>query len=528
MVAPKGKEFSMTDNERRIRIGQRFITGFPEDHVTDEFRSMVKKWKIGNIILFQHNIKSRAQLKALTKELEDLVVSETGIKPFIAIDQEGGVVTRLPSDAINVPGAMALSSLRENCEEAIFRCASITAKEMLSLGCTLDFAPDCDVNNNPQNRVIGVRSYSGDPYVVAKNSSFAIKGYLSQGLVCCAKHFPGHGDTSVDSHIGLPVIEKSLEELEEVELVPFRASIEAGVPSIMTSHIVFPKIDDSGLPSTMNRTIITGILRERLGYDGLDFTDCLEMGAIKQNWGTVNGAIMAFKAGVDIACISHTPSLACEACDIAFESVDDAELNESFMRIVLAKDRFLSRRIPQYNVVEREFDAAYVERIRARTLTEVHKLNPLGSFPAFVGCYPFVVTLASNPENKTACFPLAMKELFEGRTIGATAIVTSVDPTAEEIKEVCEKCHSNTSVTIGTYNGHSKPGQIALIKALEKTMSCVNVVALRNPFEFSELSPSTGALAAYEYSPMIMAPIAAVLSGNACADGITRLGGVHE
>ena len=300
------------------------------------------------------------------------------------------------------------------------------------------------------------------------------------------------------------------------------------MPSIMTSHIVFPKIDDSGLPSTMNRTIITGILRERLGYDGLVFTDCLEMGAIKQNWGTVNGALMAFKAGVDIACISHTPSLACEACDIAFESVDDAELNESFMRIVLAKDRFLSRRIPQYNVVEREFDAAYVERIRARTLTEVHKLNPLGSFPAFVGCYPFVVTLASNPENKTACFPLAMKELFEGRTIGATAIVTSVDPTAEEIKEVCEKCHSNTSVTIGTYNGHSKPGQIALIKALEKTMSCVNVVALRNPFEFSELSPSTGALAAYEYSPMIMAPIAAVLSGNACADGITRLGGVHE
>lgn len=520
MIATKGKEFSMTENERRIRIGQRFITGFPEDHVTDEFRAMVKKWKIGNIILFQHNIKSRAQLKALTKDLEELVVSETGIKPFIAIDQEGGVVTRLPSDAINVPGAMALSSLGKGCDEAIFRCASITAKEMLSLGCTLDFAPDCDVNNNPHNRVIGVRSYSDDPSVVAKNSSFAIKGYLSQGVVCCAKHFPGHGDTCVDSHIGLPVIEKSLEELEKVELVPFRSAIEAGVPSIMTSHIVFPKIDDSGLPSTMNRIIITDILRTRLGFDGLVFTDCLEMGAIKQNWGTVNGALMAFKAGVDIACISHTPSLACEACGLAFSNLDDSELDESFMRIVLAKDRFLSRDVFTYDAVERGFDEAYVERTRAKTLTEVRKLHPLGASPAFVGCYPFVVTLASNPENKTACFPLAMKELFEGGTIGTTAIVTSIDPTAEEIKEVCEKCRSNTSVTIGTYNGHSKPGQIALIKALEKTMPCVNVVALRNPFEFSELSPSTGALAAYEYSPMIMAPVAAVLAGRVEADGV--------
>ena len=195
-------------------------------------------------------------------------------------------------------------------------------------------------------------------------------------------------------------------------------------------------------------------------------------------------------------------------------------LNESFMRIVQAKDLFLARDVFTYDAVERGFDEAYVERIRAKTLTEVRKLRPLGSFPAFVGCYPFVVTLASNPENKTACFPVAMKELFDGMGIEGTAIVTSIDPTPEEIAEVCEKCSTNTSVTIGTYNGHSKPGQIALIKALEKTMLCVNVVAQRNPFEFSELSPSTGALAAYEYSPMIMAPVAAVLSGRAEADGV--------
>jgi len=516
-------------NERRIKIGQKIIAGFGQSHLTDEFRALVREKKIGNVILFQSNIESTAQLKELTSELRNLILEETGILPLIAIDQEGGVVTRLPSDAINVPGAMALSAVQGH-DDAISRCSEITAKEMLSLGCNLNFAPDCDVINNPQNRVIGVRSYSSNPKVVAQNSTKSIEGYLKHSLVCCAKHFPGHGDTSVDSHIGLPVIDKDMEELERVELVPFRAAVKAGVPSIMTSHIVFPKLDDSGLPSTMNKKILSGILREKIGFDGVIFTDCLEMGAIKENWGTVQGALKAFEASADIACISHTPSLAAQVSDFVFENLDDENLEASFNRIMALKKRFLYGNAQDYNAKncsshdfaffkydekERSKDAFFANEMRSASLSLVHSLHALGSKPMFVGCYPFVVTMVSNPENKSFCFSTEMKA-----RLGGESIITSIDPTEEEIKNVCLRCKGFSSVTVGTYNGHSKPGQISLIKELENKGYVVNVVALRNPFDLSYVKETTGALVAYEYTPMIMEPIAKVLSGKTKACGV--------
>lgn len=505
--------------ERRIKIGQKIIAGFGQSYLTDEFKALIKEKKIGNVILFQSNIESTSQLKKLTSDLRKLIVEETGILPLIAIDQEGGVVTRLPLEAINVPGAMALTAVQGQ-EDAIFRCSEITAKEMLSYGCNLNFAPDCDVINNPQNRVIGVRSYSNDPTIVAQNSTKAIAGYLKHNLVCCAKHFPGHGDTSVDSHVGLPVIDKDLEELEKVELVPFRAAVKAGVPSIMTSHIVFPKLDDSGLPATMNKKILSGILREKIGFDGVIFTDCLEMGAIQGKWGTVQGALKAFEASADIAGISHTPSLAAQVSDCAFELLDDEILDASFNRIMALKKRFLSDNAQddsfyKYDSEERLNDETFVNDIRSKSLTLVHPLKSLGPKPLFIGCYPFVVTMVSNPENKSFCFSAEMKSL-----LGGESIITSTDPTEEEIKSVCSNCKGFSSVTVGTYNGHSKPGQIALVKELEKVHNAVNVVALRNPFDLSSVQLSTGALAAYEYTPMIMKPIADVLSGKAKPYGV--------
>ena len=180
-----------------------------------------------------------------------------------------------------------------------------------------NLAPDLDVNSNPMNPVIGVRSFGDDPNRAALFGAKAVEGYRNGGILCCGKHFPGHGDTAVDSHIGLPRIEKTLAQLESCELIPFRAAIGAGVPAVMSSHILFPSIETGGVPATMSRAILQGLLRETLGFDGLILSDCMVMDAIRRHYGTARGVVEAMRAGVDMVFVSSNAGLQRESAAAA-------------------------------------------------------------------------------------------------------------------------------------------------------------------------------------------------------------------
>ena len=210
----------------REKIGQRLVFGFPGTTIPAEFAALVREYKIGNVILFRYNIESLPQLARLCADIQELVRGVTGRDAFITIDQEGGMVTRLPWDAVNVPGSMALAATGKP-ENAVL-AAEITARQLRGVGVNFNLAPDLDVNSNPMNPVIGVRSFGDDPQSVALFGTKAVEGYKNGGMLCCGKHFPGHGDTAVDSHIGLPCIEKTMDELEACELISFRAAIKAG------------------------------------------------------------------------------------------------------------------------------------------------------------------------------------------------------------------------------------------------------------------------------------------------------------
>jgi beta-N-acetylhexosaminidase len=222
-------------------LGQKLVFGFHGETLSEEFKQLIREYKVGNVILFLRNVKSAEQLRRLCGEIQELILAETGYPAFIVIDQEGGMVTRLPTDAVNVPGAMAISAT-ENAENARI-AAGITIRQLRGLGVNFNMAPVLDVNSNPANPVIGVRSIGDDPQKVAEFGEAAVRAYENTGVYCCGKHFPGHGDTNVDSHLGLPRIEKTIEELEAAELIPFRRCIEAGIPAIMSSHILFPNIE---------------------------------------------------------------------------------------------------------------------------------------------------------------------------------------------------------------------------------------------------------------------------------------------
>ncbi len=276
-------------------LGQKLVFGFHGTELSEEFISLVKEYKIGNVILFLRNVQSADQLRRLCAQIQELIQAETGYPALIIIDQEGGMVTRLPQDAVNVPCAMALAATGD--PENARRASEITIRQLRGLGANFNMAPVLDVNNNPQNPVIGIRSFGDDPQLVAAFGREALDPYAGSGILCCGKHFPGHGDTAVDSHLGIPRVDKTEEELEKLELIPFRRAAEAGIPAIMISHVLFPRIEKEEIPCTMSRRIVTGLLKEKMGYQGLILTDCMEMGAIRDYYGTPREPWPPFRRG---------------------------------------------------------------------------------------------------------------------------------------------------------------------------------------------------------------------------------------
>ena len=245
------------------KIGQLLMFGFDALELNDHAIELIKEYHFGSIILFTRNVKTMKQLFDLNKNLQKLAMSSLKIPLFISIDQEGGMVTRLKSGGTYFPGAMTLSA--SNSSDNSYLCGKFMGKELVSLGFNMDLAPVLDVNNNPLNPVIGVRSFSDNPEVVSEYGIQFMKG-LQENVIATAKHFPGHGDTNTDSHLSLPLISHGVERLDAVELYPFKKAIDNGIKAIMSSHINFPAYTEKGLPTTLSKKCLTGLLREKLGF----------------------------------------------------------------------------------------------------------------------------------------------------------------------------------------------------------------------------------------------------------------------
>lgn len=477
------------------KVGQRIMAGFPGTEIDETFAALVREYKIGNVILFRRNIESREQLTRLCRELKELILAETGAEPLIAIDQEGGVVTRLSDDMVNTPGAMALAAAGG---DAPYRAGRITARELRSCGVNFNLAPVLDVNSNPANPVIGVRSFGDDPERAPALALAFMRGTLEEGVMACGKHFPGHGDTAVDSHLGLPLVEKGREELERCELAPFRQAIEAGIPAIMTSHVLFPKLEPERLPATMSRRILTGLLREELGFGGIIISDCMEMDAIAKFYGTVEGAVASIAAGADMVCISHTAALARETAErlragLEGGTLASGEFDAALERITRAKAGLAAPRSQEENA---QADAQEARQLLEASFTLLHSPLPeLGDQPFFTGCRPVRASLVSSHVRETPAFPDYMAQALGGR-----ALTTSDDPDAGEIAAAVQGAAESSCIVLGTCNAHLKPGQLALMEALGALGKPMVVVALRNPYDLRNLPQGAAGVAAWEYT----------------------------
>jgi len=324
----------------RDKIGQLFMIGFLGTSVTPELASFIKKYKPGGVILFSRNLESVGQMVDLTNDLQ---ACSPHSPLLISIDQEGGRVSRLPKGFTIFPPCDLLG--RFNSSELAYAAAATIAKELRAVGVNMNMAPVLDVNSNPDNPVIGDRAFGTNPDVVSELGLATATGLQDNKVVACGKHFPGHGDTSVDSHKALPVVEASRDRLEAIEFPPFRRAVAQSVASMMTAHVLYQALDPE-LPATLSPTIITNFLRKELQYNGVVLTDDLEMRAIIDHYGIEDAAVRAVLAGCDVLLICKDRDrevVAFEAVEQAMEAgtISTERLDLSVARIARLKNRFV-------------------------------------------------------------------------------------------------------------------------------------------------------------------------------------------
>ena len=326
------------------QAGQRVLVGFEGLVPSVDVRTLIKQYAVGHVILFARNVDGPEQVVDLVLELQ-AIGREAGqdLPLMIAVDQEGGRVARLREPWTVWPPLRALGRLAS--DRYAEKMGRALADELAPCGIRWDFAPVVDVDTNPNNPVIGDRSFGDDPGLVGRLGAAMIRGLQDGGVAACAKHFPGHGDTGVDSHLDLPVVTHSPSRLEDVELRPFRAALEAGVASVMTAHVLVPELDET-LPATLSPLIIESLLRRQMNYDGVVVSDDMEMKAVAKGWRAGEAAVLAAQAGCDLLAVSKNPEAQVEAVEALVraresDAIPGKAMDTAVTRLRRLKEQFL-------------------------------------------------------------------------------------------------------------------------------------------------------------------------------------------
>ncbi|WP_035051986.1 beta-N-acetylhexosaminidase [Andreprevotia chitinilytica] len=501
-------------------VGQLVMAGFDGYMPNAHIEGLIREQRIGGVILFRRNIESPAQVAAMCRRLQEINAEVSDLPLLIGIDQEGGMVMRIEEGVTPLPSAMAFQAAG-----SIADCEALTqigADELRQMGINLNLAPDLDVNNNPHNPVIGVRAYGEDAATVCEYGLAAMRGIQAAGLAAMAKHFPGHGDTAADSHYALPVVPHDRGRLHDVELAPFKAAIAAGVDSLMTAHIVFPAIEpDTALPATLSHAVLTGLLRDELGFDGMVLTDCLEMASIADGMGVVKGAVQSIVAGADMVLVSHTQSRQKDAVLALQQAVESGHISSERLNTALARITRLKKKpailnwrdLPQWpERLQQPSAMALAAKVQAAALKVQSEFQPLDKnkpvllITAEVNTHTEIdeVALGGKRDARGSMLP---QFLAAGLAVGE--VVVEPQCGEDEIAAVLALVGAAPQIVLQSYNAVLSPGQQALIAALPQER--LWLVAGRLPYDLDLAPQAKGRLAAYGNRPPALVPVVAKL-----------------
>lgn len=500
--------FQLDDMSLEEKAGQVLALAFHgttlEDGTSERF------WRIhpGGIIIYKDNVENLQQVRDLTASIRRDSDERGDIPPLIAVDQEGGRVARIRQAGSDFPGAMALGATDD--PDLARRQSYVMGLQLRNLGIDVDFAPVVDVNSNPANPVIGVRSFGSDPHKVSEFGMAAARGFSEAGIGYSAKHFPGHGDTDVDSHLGLPEVSRSIEELEQIEFVPFRAMIDYGVPAVMTAHVVVPALSGS-LPATLSSGVIS-YLRKNMGFKGVILSDSMGMGAISNNWGIPRASVMALKAGVDMILLGADKGV---DYDVQIEvhraivnavrrgELSEARLDEALSRILSWKDKLpLSSGEPVPKWVNAEDLSLEIASESITLLSNRYKILPLKSGEKIHLLWP--------GKYLTKADFLASELTKRGFNVDVTGFP---EEKGTDFDKKSEKFSLNDTgkIIAGVYSLKRHVLHRDFIDRLnpEKTI----IISIRAPYDIMELKNRFSSLALYSDRHASLSSLADILSG---------------
>jgi beta-N-acetylhexosaminidase len=511
---------------RAQKAGQVMMIGFDGTTLTPELRAAVTDLHVGGVVIFERNVDSPEGLARLISDLQALASANGDPPLLIAIDQEGGRVARLKeaSGFTEFPSAMAVAATGN--PENARRVARAVARELKAVGINVDLAPDLDVNNNPDNPVIGIRSFGSDPASVAIFGAAFAEGLQAEGVMAVGKHFPGHGDTTVDSHVALPSVPHERARLESTELVPFRAAMACSlqrpsgladdswgghaIPGIMAAHITFSAIDPTpGLPATLSPRVLTGLLRDEMAYEGLIFTDALDMGALAQGGCALEAAAAtALAAGADVLLFNHGHEWHRQAHALILDRLEHGQLptsrlDEAVRRVLMAKARFDLRS-----------DERQVREVWQRVGTAEHKAlarGIAGQAITLLRDNAGLLPLASDAR-------LLVIEPPDARGLGKALVAPTLpieaNPGAAEIRTATRTVTDGCTVVVATTNARQNPGQAQLVQSLLAARTPIIVVAVQSPYDLMAFPSAPTYLASFGANPPLLEALAAVLRGR--------------
>jgi beta-N-acetylhexosaminidase len=497
----------------------------------DNAQQLIAKYHPGGIIYYSvdpPNVTSPAQVAHLSNGIQRAAMRQrVPIPVTIATDQEqGAIVSRIPAPFTQFPGSQALGAGRT--PKDAYTSAKITGEELKAIGINTDYAPDSDVNVNPANPVIGVRSYGSDPTLVSQFAAQAVDGYQAAGVIPTAKHFPGHGDTDTDSHTGVPIINHTKEQWEKLDLPPFKADIAHGIDSIMTAHIIVPALDPSGDPATLSKPILTGILRDQLHYDGVVVTDALGMQGVRDKYGDDRVPVLALQAGVDELLKPPTDAAGNGLFKVQYDAVLNAvksgQLTESridqsvyrILRVKLNHGLFQHPYVDESKVAKRVGTPSHLaaeQEITDRTTTLVkNAVLPLPKDGRKVFVTGYGVSTTQTLANDI------------GKRGPATSVLqTGISPSQATIDEAVARAKDN-DLTVVTTNAAwntkaNGPGQQNLVKALVATGKPVIVASVRDAYDIGYFPEASTYLVTYGYTPASLESLTKVLFGEISPQG---------
>lgn len=496
------------------KVAQMFVMSFFGTEINFAVDELLNDWQVGAVVLLPSNLDNPQQITRLTNDIQQTLLENDGFPAFIAVDQEGGIIAHL-EDGFTTWAVPSLLTATQNPDLA-YEFGQALSEEMLAVGINMNLAPVADLQTNLSNPIIGRRSFGNDPNLVAPIISAVVEGMQDNGVLATAKHFPGHGDTVNDSHLELPILPFTEEDLLQRELIPFQSAIDSDVGAVMVAHIYFPQIDtEANLPSSLSANIINGLLRDQMGYEGLVITDALDMDAIDTVYSPSNSALRAIEAGNDFVLLgAHiSPENQIIAMQAVVDAVLDGDIPESRIdasvrRILLAKEEMnlFSWQPLDANSADQRIDVdahqLLVEEVFRQGITQVHDNGEILPLPTnTIMIYP----------NIRANLGLACNR-SEWQFAGI-----STQPSDEEITRLSQASQYVDAVLIFTENVDNNLQQQALVAALpaEKTV----VVALWSPFDVLILPPVASYFVTYSPLSQSYAPLCDILHGDAEALG---------